>query len=345
MTLRKLIESTTGASSQSWTIRWITFIAGWWRSLPTAMPTPSVNIPTLRLALATKNEISMSVAGARGHRSLRVRSDWASRVLAFILAFTLVAGAPFDALAQTPHRKKKRTGKPKAAPCRAGCGPKTSAPEITSATPEDEASQRELSSLARALHNATPGTYEKLAAFAGKNASNVWGARAALALGFDDYNKNRAQQALTWFAKAKRDALLGDYVLYWNAQTLRQVKRNGEAFTALQTIQRDYPNTAMREQFLEALTPVAIDTDHAQMAIEALDAYSATTAKPTLLLLRAQAYKAAKQNARAAKDYQLLYYKNPLSDEGKTAAAALPGLKSSLGAEYPNPSLDLQEER
>lgn len=309
------------------------------------MPTPSVNIPTLRLALATKNEISMSVAGARGHRSLRVRSDWASRVLAFILAFTLVAGAPFDALAQTPHRKKKRTGKPKAAPCRAGCGPKTSAPEITSATPEDEASQRELSSLARALHNATPGTYEKLAAFAGKNASNVWGARAALALGYDDYNKNRAQQALTWFAKAKRDALLGDYVLYWNAQTLRQVKRNGEAFTALQTIQRDYPNTAMREQFLEALTPVAIDTDHAQVAIEALDAYSATTAKPTLLLLRAQAYKAAKQNARAAKDYQLLYYKNPLSDEGKTAAAALPGLKSSLGAEYPNPSLDLQEER
>src|SRR6202035_5261778 len=137
----------------------------------------------------------------------------------------------------------------------------------------------------------------------------------------------------------------GDYVLYCNAQALRLLKRNGEAFTALQAIQRDYSNTAVREQLLEALTPVAIDTGQAQVAIDALDAYSATTARPALLLLRAQAYRAAKQNARAAKDYQLLYYKNPLSDEGKAAANALPGLKSSLGAEYPNPSVDMQEQR
>jgi len=310
-----------------------------------AMRMPSANIPTLRPALATRTGVGWSAAGARGHRAVVARSAWSSRVFALILAFTLVAGVPFDALAQTAHRKKKKTGKPKAAPCRTGCGPNTSAPEITSATPEDEAAQRELSNLARALHNATTGSYDKLAAFAGKNASNVWGARAALALGYDDYNKNRAPQALTWFAKAKSDALLRDYVLYWNAQALRQLKRNAEAFTALQAIQRDYPNTAMREQLLEALTPVAIDTGHAQVAIDALDGYSATTARPALLLLRAQAYKAAKQNARAAKDYQLLYYKNPLSDEGKAAASALPGLKSSLGAEYPNPSVDVQEER
>src|SRR5437016_1923745 len=201
MTLRKLIESTTGASNQSWTTRWITFIAGWWRSLPMGMRMPSANIPTLRLAHATRTGVGRSAAGARGRRAAISGSVWSSRVLALILAFTLVAGAPFDALAQTPHRKKKRTGKPKAAPCRTGCGPNTSAPEITSATPEDEVAQRELSNLARALHNAAPGAYEKLVAFAGKNASNVWGARAALALGYDDYNKNRAQQALTWFAK------------------------------------------------------------------------------------------------------------------------------------------------
>ena len=62
-------------------------------------------------------------------------------------------------------------------------------------------------------------------------------------------------------------------------------------------------------------------------------------------MLRAQAYKAARQNARAAKDYQLLYYKNPLSDEGKTAATALPQMKAALGNEYPVPSLELQEQR
>jgi soluble lytic murein transglycosylase len=289
-----------------------------------------------------------------------VRTHWANRVLALLLSVALLpAIGTFDANAtvvavkpalaganpQSTRRKKKKSGKPSASACKAGCTPATSAPEITAAGPEDEAAQRGLSSLARSLHNATPGSYEKLAAFAAKHASDVWGARAALALGYDDYNKNHGQQALNWFSKAKSDALLGDYVLYWNAQALRQLKRNGEAFALLQKVEHDYPNTAMREQLLLALGPAALETNHPQAAIDALDAYSATTARPALLLLRAQAYKAAKQNARAAKDYQLLYYRNPLSDEGKVAAAALPGLKSSLRAEYPNPSVDLQEQR
>src|SRR5262249_21041501 len=253
MTLRKLIESTTGASSPSWTTRWITFIAGWWKFLPTGIRMPSANIPTLQPAPASSRISRLSAGVARGPRSSNARVDWASRVLALTLSLALLSGVPFDSAAQTTHRKKKKPGRPKAAPCHT-CGPNTSAPEITSATPGDEAAQRELSTLARALHNAAPNSYDKLSAFATKNASNVWGARAALALGYDDYNKNRTQQALSWFAKAKSDTLLGDYVLYWNAQTLRQLKRNGEAFTALQAIQRDYPNTAAREQVLEALT-------------------------------------------------------------------------------------------
>jgi soluble lytic murein transglycosylase len=310
---------------------------------------PWATIPTLRPAPATKVAIAFGTA-ARARGGGASRTHWlhgSHRALGLLVSFTLLpAGTPIDAAtAQTVHHKKKKSGKPNAAPCRMGCTPTTSAPEITSAGPEDEAAQRELSSMSRALHNATPGSYEKLSAFAAKNASNVWGARAALALGYDDYNKNRGPQALAWFTKAKSDTLLGDYVSYWNAQTLRQLKRSPEAFNALQKIDKDYPNTAMREQLLLALAPAAIETNHPQVAIDALDAYSATTARPALLLLRAQAYKEAHQNARAAKDYQVLYYKNPLSDEGKTAAVALPGIKSSLGAEYPNPSLDMQEQR
>ncbi len=150
---------------------------------------------------------------------------------------------------------------------------------------------------------------------------------------------------MAWFAKAKNDTLLGDYVLFWTAQTQRVLKRNAEALAALQTISRDYPGTAMKEQFLEALAPAAIEAGRPQVSVEALEAYPPTTAKPALLLLRAQSYKATRQFARAAKDYQLLYYKNPLSDEGKTAAIALPQMKSALGNEYPAPSVELQEER
>jgi soluble lytic murein transglycosylase len=261
------------------------------------------------------------------------------------VSFALLAAVPLDLPAQNAHKKKKKSNKPAPVPCRTGCTPNTSAPEITAATPEDEAAQRELSSLARSLHNATPGAYDKLAAFAGKNKGNVWGARAALALGYDDYNKNHSQQALLWLAKAKSDTLLADYVLYWTAQTQRVLKQNAPAFAELQVVQRDYPNTGIKEQFLEAYAPAAIEAGKPEAAVEALEAYPATTAKPALLLLRAQAYKAARQFVRAAKDYQLLYYKNPLSDEGKAAAAGLQQMKSELRNEYPEPSWDLQEGR
>ena len=187
------------------------------------------------------------------------------------------------------------------------------------------------------LHTAAPAAYEKLSSFATKNASTVWGARAALALGYEDYTKNRLPQALNWFAKAKKDALLSEYVLYWSAQAKRGQKNMAGAFADLQTFQQEYPNSAMREQFLEAYAPTARDTGHAQEAIEALNAYPPTNTRPVLLLERAQAYKLAHQLPRAAKDYQTLYYKYPLSDEAKAAATALPQIARELGREYSSP--------
>jgi soluble lytic murein transglycosylase len=253
----------------------------------------------------------------------------------------LFAGS--NALSQTKHKKK--SNKPKPAPCRVGCVTDTAQPDLTSPSPDDEAMQRELSSLARALRNATPGAYEKLGDFSRKNAGNVWGARAALALGYDDFNKNHAPQSLAWLVKAKPDALLGEYVLFWTAQTQHLLKRNAEALANLETVQREYPGTAMKEQLLEVLGPVAIEVGKPQLAVEALEAYAPTSSKTPLLLERAQAYRAARQAARAAKDYQTIFYKYPLSDEAKVAATALPQLSKALGKEYPYPGVELQEQR
>ncbi|HEY4816182.1 MAG TPA: hypothetical protein VIH67_02045, partial [Candidatus Acidoferrum sp.] len=246
------------------------------------MPTPSATILT-------------PVPRASTEIALWKRFAAAAAVLSLLLAGS-------DALSQTRHKKRK-SNKPKPAPCRMGCFTDTAAPDLTSASPDDEAIQRELSLLARSLHNATPGAYEKLAEFSKKNAGNVWGSRAALALGYDDYSKNHAPQALAWLGKAKTDALLGEYVLFWTAQTQRALKHNAEALANLETIQREHPGSAMKEQILELLVPAAIEAGKPQVAVEALEAYSPTSSKPPLLLLRAQAYKAARQTARAAKDY------------------------------------------
>ena len=278
------------------------------------------------------------------HNAVQLSLPMARRFAALLLALTLSLGSSLDAFAQTaPHKRKSK--KPKSPACRTGCKPDTSAPQISTDTPEDEVMQRDLSDLARAVHNGMPGAYERLSAFAAKNATSVWGARAALALGYDDYSKNRHAQGLGWLIKAQNDTLLREYALYWTAMEQRNLGRNADAYRVLQSIQHDYPTTAMHEPLLEAFAPTAVQLGHAQEAIDALNAYSGTSSKPALLLERARAYQAAHQLPRAAKDYQTVFYKSPLADEAKPAGAGLTQVMHALGKEYPYPGVEMQEQR
>jgi len=275
----------------------------------------------------------------------RQRSAFLFRGSAALLGLCLFLTGSIDVLGQTPPHKKKKSKNPPAVPCRAGCKPDTSAPQVAADTPEDSAAQKELAELSRALRTATPGAYEKLSAFAVKNTANVWGARAALALGYEDYNKNRTSQALGWLLKGQNDALLREYALYWTSQAKHTLKRTADAYRDLQTIEREYPNSAMKEQLLESLAPMAVELGRPQEAIDALNSYSATASKPALLLARASALRASHQLARAAKDYQILFYKNSQTDEAKAAGRALPQIMHTLGKEYPYPGVEMQEQR
>jgi soluble lytic murein transglycosylase len=256
----------------------------------------------------------------------------------------LFGAAPVDAMASAPQKvhKKKKLRKSKTPACTTGCTPDSSVAGITPGSAEDEALQRQLSVLARAVRNAGPNSVTELAAFQTKNHANVWGMRAALALGFDEYNKNHGQQALAWLTKAKGDPLLADYVSFWSGQTQRLLKNNTAALADFEAIEKNYPNTGVKEQFLEAIAPTAVETGHPDAAIEALNAYSGTGNKPALLLERAHAYQAAHQLSRAAKDYQTLFYKFPLTDEGKAAGPALLQINRAMGQEYPYPGAELQ---
>jgi peptidoglycan lytic transglycosylase len=255
----------------------------------------------------------------------------------------LLAGFPADVLAQA-SRSKKRSHKPRAQGCKS-CKPETAAPEIAPVAAEDSALQKELTELGHGLRTAAPGTYERLAAFSNRNSGNVWGARAGLALGYQDYSKNHAQQALVWLKRAQGDTTLREYALYYSALAKRQLKRTAEAYIDLQTMQHDYPGTAIREQFLEAFAPTAVELGHAEEAIDALTAYPLTSGKPALLLERGHAYQLAHQLPRAAKDYQTIYYKFPLADEAKPAGSALTQINHAMGKEYPYPGVEMQQIR
>ena len=258
-------------------------------------------------------------------------------------ALLLIGG--FNALAQNrPHKKKKSTH-PKSPACQTGCKPDTTAPALDAATPEDAAAQRELAALARDLHHATPGSYDKLAAFANKNASSVWGQRAALALGYDDYSKARTQQAFAWLQKAKADPLLREYTLFWTAQTERALHKNGDAAQDFAALLSGYPSTAIKEQALEAYVPTTVELGHPQDGLDALAAYPVTSSKLALLLVRARANESARKLLDAVKDYQTLYYKLPLADEASDAGIALPKLNKQLHNEFPYATAELQDQR
>ena len=263
---------------------------------------------------------------------------------ALVLVLVLSLGSSLDLFAQSsPHKRKSK--KPAAPPCRTGCKPETPAPQVAVETPEDDAAQKELSGLARELRTGVPGAYARLSAFATKNTTNIWGARAALALGYEDFSKNRMAQALGWLLKSQNDTLLREYALYWTAQAQRNLGRGAEAYKVLQTLERDYPNTALREQLLQSFAQAAVQTGHAQEAIDMLSYYAVTSSKPELLIERARAYQATHQLPRAAKDYQAIFYKFPLADEAKPAGAALTPILHALRKEYPYPGVEMQEQR
>src|SRR5438876_6444151 len=111
------------------------------------------------------------------------------------------------------------------------------------------------------------------------------------------------------------------------------------------TPHHDYPNTALREQVLQSFAQTAVQTGHAQEAIDVLNANAGTSSKPDLLIERARAYQAAHQLPRAAKDYQTIFYKFPLADEAKPSGAALTTIMHALRKEYPYPGVEMQEQR
>ena len=268
-----------------------------------------------------------------------------SRVPALFLCVALFFLTAFAVSAQTTTHKKKKPTHPKSPACQTGCKPQTTAPALDSSTPEDVTAQNDVALLARDHHHGVPGSYDKLAAFANKNGSSVWGQRAALALGYDDYSKARFPQALMWLQKAKADPLLREYTLFWIAQTNHALHKNGESAQEFAALLQDYPGFVVKEQILEVYAPNASEIGRPQDALEVLNSYPLTISKAPLLLSRARAYEATHKFADAVKDYQTIYYRFPMSDEAKDAALALLRLNKQLRNEFPYATAELQDQR
>ncbi len=177
--------------------------------------------------------------------------------------------------------------------------------------------------------------YSRLSSLAQQKSSGALGARAALALGFFDYNKQRYAQAAKWFARAQKDPLLGDYGLYWSAENDLAASNDAAALTELQQFRKNFPNSVMTEQALEALGTAAIGAKRPADAVAALDAYPQTPQRSALLFLRGEAHEQAGQMLEAASDYRSVYENFPTSEHGREAGVRFDFLSATPGAQIP----------
>ncbi len=198
------------------------------------------------------------------------------------------------------------------------------------------ASTKQLELLARALKGKSPQlAYGRLSAMASAKSSGVEGTRAALALGYFDYSRQRYADAAKWLDRAKRDTLLSDYVLYWQAQNDLAQQRSAQALAEMQQFRKLYPDSVMTEQALQTLGEAAMAANQPAAAVDALDDYTLTPERPSLLFLRGEAHEAAEQPVQAAADYQSIYTHYPLSDQAKEAWNKFDFLRSSMPDQIP----------
>ncbi len=212
---------------------------------------------------------------------------------------------------------------------------------VVPACPQQESAAEagELSSRIRVLRQSkTLSAYASLKAYAEKNAARPMGLRAALALGYYDYLNNRAASAVTWLRTAQADPLLADYAQFWLAQSERAAGRPAAAIPLLEGVRAAQPRSLLAPEATEALALAALSAGEPAKTIEALTGNKA--GRPDLLLARGQAYEKLGQQARAAKDYNTIYYLLPLAPEATIVAPRLISLRASLRGEFPAVPLD-----
>ena len=227
--------------------------------------------------------------------------------------------------------------------CFAGTDQKAPAKKAPQASPathpsahRSSLSEQQLEKLARMLKDTKSNwAYHRLSSLAGEKYSGALGARAALALGFFDYNNQHYTQAAKWFARAQKDPLIGDYGLYWSAENDLAANNDAAAVAEIEEFRKDYPDSVMTEQALEALGNAAIAAKQPAAAVAALDAYPQTTQRSALLFLRGQAHEQAGQILEAAADYRSVYENFPTSEHAREAGVRFDFLTGTPGVQIP----------
>jgi len=253
--LKKLIENTTAASNPSWITRWTTFYRWMVEILADGDAHALGDYPYATPHAITNSNANGAVFWLCGKFRI-ILYFYARSLIALILAASLSLGGAADAFGQSSRQKRKRksprlrhANRLQARDLRA---------HVAADTPADEAAQRELWDLARAMRNGVPGRTRGCRRSPVKKHDQRLGRARRAGARYEDNSKTATRNPSDGCSKRRTTRCCASTRCTGRRRRSAALGRYADAYKVLQTIQRDYPNTAMREPLLEAFVPTAV---------------------------------------------------------------------------------------
>ena len=188
--------------------------------------------------------------------------------------------------------------------------------------------------------------WPQLRAYAESHKAPEERALAYFALGYREYEAGDYREAAQDLQESATSRFfLADYATYYSASAALEAANPAEAAEALRDFATNYPASPLRVKALESLAQALMASQKPQEAIQILTGEPNVRQHPELSLLLAQAYEAAGDLPQAARAFQEVYFAFPAFPPAKEAGDALGRLHTVLGADFPQPTEEIETAR
>ena len=189
-------------------------------------------------------------------------------------------------------------------------------------------------------------TWPQLRRYAESQKAPEQRALAYFALGYREYEAGEYQAAAKdLHQSAERQFSLADYATYYSAAAALMANDPVQAAEAVRDFSSNFPASPLRLQGLELLAEALIDSQKSQEAVLILTGEPSVRRHATLSLLLAKAYEEVGNLSQAARAFQEVYFAFAASSQAKEAGQALERLRSRLGADFPQPTEEIETAR
>lgn len=130
-------------------------------------------------------------------------------------------------------------------------------------------------------------------------------------------------------------AKLADYVSYYRGASRARMGQHAEARKDFEAVRAFAPRSPLFPRAVVREAECLVALGKSAEAVQLIQQHYAMLPQPDADLAVATAYEAGADNLRATEYYQRVYYSYPAGEAAMTAAAALLGLRSSLGSSFP----------